>query len=332
METIRTAHFRRCIDGGPERVLWHGKFRRLSGNGTIFKISTRASSPCCTFSALDAGGHNEDGASHYVMVIGKDGKLCGTNRWAATPVRSHRTGAASHGRWINQAQFQGPATSPPPKATGIANSGIRWVPLWRRSVPTLLAFLRDPVPVDTGGYFQVLYTFSQTNANGQNTDGADCYEPLMETSPGVFYGAATWGGTNGNGVLFRYSLDNPGVVEVVHDFSALNATGQNWDGAFPDGPLVVGPDGILYSNAEAGGANGNGSIYSVRENGHFEVLHAFSATDPITGANYDGALPFDGVVLDRNKLIGIAVYGGNGSPAGYYNSGGTLYELKLDKR
>ena len=74
-----------------------------------------------------------------------------------------------------------------------------------------------------GDHFEVLYTFSQTDANGENTDGADCYEPLVETKPGVFYGAATYGGTNGNGVVFRYSLSNPRVVEVVHDFSAYDA-------------------------------------------------------------------------------------------------------------
>ena len=82
----------------------------------------------------------------------------------------------------------------------------------------------------------MLYTFSQTDANGENTDGADCYEPLVETDPGVFYGAANYGGTNGNGVVFRYSLSAPGVVDVVHDFSATTA-GANWDGAGPDGPL-----------------------------------------------------------------------------------------------
>jgi len=40
--------------------------------------------------------------------------------------------------------------------------------------------------------------------------------------------------------------------------------------------------------------------------------------------------PDDGLILDGNKLIGIAEYGGNGSPAGLPNSGGTLYELRLD--
>jgi hypothetical protein len=71
-------------------------------------------------------------------------------------------------------------------------------------------------------------------------------------------------------------------------------------------------------------------IYSLTEDGRFEVLHTFSATNATTGANYDGATPDNGVVLDGNKLIGIAIHGGNGSPAGYNNSGGTLYELTLD--
>jgi hypothetical protein len=36
------------------------------------------------------------------------------------------------------------------------------------------------------------------------------------------------------------------------------------------------------------------------------------------------------LLADENKLIGIAIYDGNGSSAGYNNSGGTLYELTLD--
>ena len=181
-----------------------------------------------------------------------------------------------------------------------------------------------------GSDFQVLYTFSQTNASGQNADGADCYEPLVEARPGVFYGAASNGGTSGNGVIFRYSVWKPGVVEVVHNFSALNSAGQNWDGATPDGPLAVGLDGTLYSNADFGGANGSGVVFALYEDGRYRVLHTFSATNPTTGANYDGSYADDGVVLDGNELIGIAIYGGNGSSAGYNYSGGTLYEVTLE--
>ena len=124
---------------------------------------------------------------------------------------------------------------------------------------------------------------------------------LVEPRPGVFYGAAARGGTNGNGVVFRYSLSNPGAVEVVHDFSALNSAGQNSDGASPGGRLALGPHGTLYSNTEAGGANGNGVIYSVREDGHFEVLHTFSATNATTGANDDGAFPDEGLIAGREQ-------------------------------
>ena len=82
---------------------------------------------------------------------------------------------------------------------------------------------------------------SQTNASGENVDGADCYEPLVETDPGVYYGAANHGGSKGSGLMFRNSLRAPGVLDVVHDFSATTS-GANWDGAVPDDGVVV--DGI----------------------------------------------------------------------------------------
>lgn len=308
-----------------------------SGNGTIFKITTsRKFTVLHAFSALDANGHNQDGAGPLrTIVIGSDGNLYGTTRTGGqnTCLFTHGCGAAwrldregsltvihqftadeGHAASLTQGldgYLYGcavwPATSLPP---GPLPSGI----LYRMAT--------------SGSPFQLLYTFSQTNANGENMDGADCYEPLVETDPGVFYGAAYHGGSSGNGVVFRYSLRAPGVVDVVHDFSATTS-GANWDGAGPDGPLALGPDGTLYSNANYGGLNGNGVIYAIRPDGFFEVLHSFSATNPTTGANWDGATPDDGVVLGGNKLIGIAIYGGIGSPAGLANSGGTLYELKL---
>jgi uncharacterized repeat protein (TIGR03803 family) len=114
----------------------------------------------------------------------------------------------------------------------------------------------------SGHYFEVLYTFSLTDGNGDNMDGADCYEPLVEMKPGVFYGTASYGGTKGNGVVFRYSLSKPSVVEIVHDFSGATA-GKNWDGANPFARLALGHDGnmySMYSTASTGGMNGNGVV------------------------------------------------------------------------
>jgi uncharacterized repeat protein (TIGR03803 family) len=329
-----------AVTAGPNGVFYGmASFGGANGNGTVFKFSASGQFKVLhTFSALEANGHNEDGAFPLrAMIIGKDGNLYGTTRSGGPNdcLFTHGCGVA----WVMDgkgnftvlhaftadeghaaSQIQGrdgylygcavwPATSLPP---GPLPSGIVY-----RMLPS-------------GADFDVLYRFSQTNASGQNTEGADCYEPLVETSPGVFYGAAFHGGSNANGTVFRYSLSNPGTVDVMHDFSAINTAGQNWDGAGPGGRLSLGPHGTLYSNTEGGGANGNGVIYSLEQHGLYKVLHTFTATNPTTGANHDGAFPDEGVVVDCDKLIGIAIYGGKGSPAGILGSGGTLYELTLD--
>lgn len=312
-------------------------------SGTLFEITASgAFTVLHTFSALDSNGNNEDGAYPLrTIVIGANGNLYGTTRIggentctltsngcgvAWTMERSgndfkvlHQfTPAEGHPASLLQAQdglFYGCTVWPATSLNGTA-------------LPSGTMYRMAP----SGANFDVLYTFSQTNSGGENTDGADCYEPLVETEPGVFYGAANYGGNNGNGVVFRYRLSDPNTVSIVHDFSAVNAAGDNSDGAYPDGRLTPGSDGTLYSNANNGGTNGTGVIYAIRPDGSFKVLHAFSATDPTTGANRDGAIPDLGVVLDEDSdsLIGRAILGGHGSTAGLNNSGGTLYELKLN--
>jgi uncharacterized repeat protein (TIGR03803 family) len=310
-----------------------------NGTGTIFTITTSGKfTVLYTFSALNTNGNNPDGAYPLRSIVaGNDGSLYGTTRLGGpnTCLFTHGCGVA----WMIDGKGNFKVTHPFTADEGHAASMLlaKDGNLYGCAVWPATSLPAGPLPsgivyrmAPSGQDFDVLYTFSQTNSSGENMDGADCYEPFVEPRPGVFYGTAARGGTNGNGVVFRYALANPGAVEVIHDFSALNSAGQNSDGATPVGRLALGPHGILSSNTEAGGANGNGVLFSVREDCHFEVLHTFSATNATTGANDDGALPDEGLIADGNKLFGIAIYGGNGSPAGYNNSGGTLYELKLD--
>lgn len=313
-----------------------------NGSGTIFEITVAGKFTVLhTFSGLDANGNNEDGAYPLRdIVLGTDGNLYGTTRIGGENVcalTSNGCGVAwtmepSGNNFTVLHQFtptEGHAASLLQAEDGLLYGCAVWpgTSLNGTALPSGILYRMAP----SGANFDVLYTFSPTNASGENPDGADCYEPFAETKPGVFYGAANYGGTNGNGMVFRYSLSNPGVVEVVHDFSATTA-GENADGAYPDGPLTSGPDGTLYSNANAGGANGSGVLFGVRPDGHFEVLHTFAATNPTTGANKDGAIPDLGMILDEpdDRLIGIAIVGGHGSSAGLNYSGGTLYGLKLN--
>jgi len=143
-------------------------------------------------------------------------------------------------------------------------------------------------------------------------------------------GAATNGGPNGNGVIFRYSLAHPGSVSVLHAFSATNSAGENSDGAMPYARLSIGDQGNLYSTASYGGATGNGVVYRISRSGQFKVLHTFGAVDPVTGANRDGSDPDFGVVrAGDDSWVGMADYGGQGSKAGAIGNG-TLYWLHVD--
>jgi uncharacterized repeat protein (TIGR03803 family) len=350
-----------ALTRGPDDVFYGmASFGGENGTGTIFKITTSGEFTVLhTFSALDANAQNEDGANPLrTLVIDEDGNLYGTTRLGGQNTCGLKPKKNSCGvawvidRWGNFSvlhQFaptEGHAASLLQARDGLFYGCAVWPATSLPSgapLPSGILYRMSP----SGDDFDVLYTFTQTDSKGTNLDGADCYEPLVETKHGVFYGTATLGGANGNGVVFRYSLSKPNVVEIVHDFSGLNANGDNSDGANPIARLTLGHDGTMYSTASNGGMNGNGVVYRIQPDGDFKVLHTFSATDPTTGANTDGATPDYGVVLgglkregdsdehDRrddedNNLIGIADFGGNGSSAGFFNSGGTLYQLKLD--
>lgn len=317
-----------------------------NGNGTIFKITTCGEFTLLhTFSALDANAHNEDGAYPLrTIVVGHNGNLYGTTRIGGEntcgelPIPNAcgvvwMIDGAGNFRVLHQfTEDEGHAASLTEASDGFFYGCAVWP---NTSLPN-----GQPLPSGIlyrmgpwGGHFEVLYSFIQTDSLGENEDGAECYEPLVETNPGVFYGTTRLGGTNGNGVVFRYSLSYPGVVEVLHEFSATNSNGENWDGANPYARLTSGEDGALYSTASNGGENGNGVVYRIRPDGDFGVLHTFGGTNPTTGANADGAIPDFGLIRDSdNFLIGAAALGGNGSIAGLGNSGGTLYRLEIQEQ
>ncbi|MBV8114729.1 MAG: hypothetical protein JO300_08310 [Silvibacterium sp.] len=275
-----------AVTRGPDDVFYGmASFGGQNGSGTVFEFTPSGKFTVLhTFSALDANGHNQDGAYPLrAMIIGNDGNLHGTTRTGGpnTCLFTHGCGVA----WVIDGKGNFTVVHAFTADEGHAASLLQGIDgyLYGCAVWPATSLPPGPLPsgilywmAPSGQVFQVLYRFSQTNASGENMDGADCYEPLVETRPGVFYGAAFRGGSNGNGVVFRYSLWNPGVVEVVHDFSAVNSAGQNWDGAGPGGRLAVGRHGRLYSNTEAGGENGNGVVYSppgrrpLRGRAHFQ--------------------------------------------------------------
>ena len=174
----------------------------------------------------------------------------------------------------------------------------------------------------SGGSFTVLHNFTPLDpVMATNPDGAFPAGGLV-LSNGILYGTTFSGGTGGKGVIFSMGADGSGFA-VLHNFSPTDPlTGTNWDGASPCAPVAL-SGGKLYGTASAGGTNASGTVFSMGTSGaQFQTLHAFTAIDPTTGTNRDGALPVAGVLPLAGSLYGTTFSGGPGGE-------GTVFALAL---
>jgi len=128
-------------------------------------------------------------------------------------------------------------------------------------------------------------------------DGWEPYGGLTSDNAGHLYGATSFGGVYGGGVVFQLGID-PSTPEIVlADFN---------DGA--NAPVTLGPDGNIYGSTY-GGSDGNGTIFKLSPNHGAQgwkqtVLHNFNSDD--------GDQPTDVIFDAAGNLYGATVYGGNG--------------------
>ena len=172
-------------------------------------------------------------------------------------------------------------------------------------------------------------TTINVNSNPINTDGNSPYGALIEGSDGSLYGITRFGGLAGAGVVYKVGKDGSGFA-VLHAFDAItspatSSTIVNAEGAHPRSGLVESA-GYFYGTANAGGANGQGTIYRLRFDGsEFSVLHVFTTpTVPSGGTvatNPDGAQPQSGLTDGGDGLLyGTTTVGGA-------NGLGVLYSI-----
>ena len=90
-----------------------------------------------------------------------------------------------------------------------------------------------------------LYSFA-------GSDGALPEAGLVRGSDGNFYGTTYFGGTNGDGTVFK--ITPSGTLTTLYSFSGS-------DGAQPYAGLVQGSDGNFYGTTSSGGANNAGTVF-----------------------------------------------------------------------
>jgi uncharacterized repeat protein (TIGR03803 family) len=153
----------------------------------------------------------------------------------------------------------------------------------------------------SGTNFAILHSFGSTTNELTNSDGIDQEGVVLSSS--TLYGVASFGGTNGNGTIYKVNTDGTGFT-VLHTFSAFPVgSSTNSDGAHPFAGLIV-SGGTLYGTTFGGGSGGNGTVFSIGTSGtNFTTLYNF------TGGN-DGASPEGKLALSGSTLYGTTYMGG----------------------
>jgi uncharacterized repeat protein (TIGR03803 family) len=95
---------------------------------------------------------------------------------------------------------------------------------------------------------------------------------------------------------------------AMAQFAVLHSFTNGLDGASPQYGALAVSEGRLYGTAGAGGASGNGVVFSLNADGSkFTVLHTF------TGVSPDGAKPYGSVSVSGSTLYGTTYGGGSGN-------------------
>jgi uncharacterized repeat protein (TIGR03803 family) len=158
-----------------------------------------------------------------------------------------------------------------------------------------------------GGGYQVLRQFGPSFG----TNGAYLYGGLVVGSNNVLFGTTFSGGTSGFGNIFRLNPDGSGY-QIIHQFGAGDGNGSY-------AGLVRGKDGSLFGSTSLGGANNQGTVFKIREDGTgYAVLASVGS-----GAS-DGRQIYQALAIGKDDaLYGVTSSGGA-------NNSGTLFRLEQD--
>ena len=144
----------------------------------------------------------------------------------------------------------------------------------------------------------------------QLADGGYPTAGLVFDHSGNLYGATTYGGSDGAGVVFELSPSGANwTYSVLYSFTGQDGCPDNgYVGAGPWAALTMDAAGNLYGTTRCDGANRMGNIFKLTPSSGgwtYTALHDFSGGD-------DGAFPLSNVIMDASgNLYGTASAGGS---------------------
>ncbi len=273
--------------------------------GTLFKLTTTG-----TFSKLvDFTGAtgNARGSVPNGLTAHSNGDLYGTTQAGGLNSSGTAFRLTTSGQLTTLLDFSGNAgAAPGSQPTGaLALVGTELYGLTRTGGANGNGVLYK---LSANGAYTQLTAF--TGATG-SVPGKSPRSSLLAHSDGKLYGSTEFGGTFGQGTLFKIGTDGS-------NFTSLHAFADS-DGSKPSGQLAEAADGSIWGTTASGGAEGIGTVFSITQSGALTTRVHFTDTTGIIS----GASPIGGLSLGaNNKLIGTASAGGPGN-------NGLLFEVDL---
>ena len=178
--------------------------------------------------------------------------------------------------------------------------------------PWLVAITLALLAVMGCGLTASAQTYSVLHNFGSGADGQTPFAGLAIDAHGNLYGTARYGGSYGQGMVFR--LSPSGSAWLYTPLFQFN--GEN--GALPSAGMIFGPDGTLYGTTAYGGTGGGqGAVFNLRPQPRFcgSVNCPWNETVLKSFSGYDGFYPLNLAFDHAGNLYGVTQGGG------YYNDG-----------
>jgi len=234
-----------------------------------------------TFTAFP-GGHPNG------LVAGSDGSLYGTTRSGGAMSQGSVFHLSPGDIFTNLYSFSGGDGGGTPYGPLTLGTNSEY---YGNTAAGGTAALGSIFQISSSGAFASWYAFTSTT-NGQMPVG-----PLVQAADGSWYGTTLYGGSFGQGTVFR--LTSGGQFSQLHAFAGP-------DGSGPGAGVVYGNDGRWYGTTAQGGSSNRGTVFCVGAGGQFTNLYAFTG-----GA--DGGNPLGGLVQGLDgAFYGTAHSGGSG--------------------
>ena len=172
------------------------------------------------------------------------------------------------------------------------------------------------------------YSFNLTNAtkttifnSAPGTGSAGNYANINELSDGKLYVVQSVAGASGYGVLLRMDK-NGSNQQTLHLFLGLGGTANystaadaqltspKYDGAYPYGYVVEGPDGKIYGASYAGGGYNRGTTFRCNKDGsNYEIINIGNPTLKAYVNGRLGVIPLSYNIMNPRGNVAITQQG-----------------------